>query len=233
MVDLTSEMAQLWTSLGPWVPGRCRVIQFVAASQGEGTSTIARAFARLACERVRRAVWLIDLDLADQGQHAAIQADPEQFGALGPETLASPDGSMFFSIQPPLLGPDRRPWPDARYMSAQRVGTRSLWVTRFRGELLRGAQQPYIAPSDAYWSALRQHADVVVLDAPSADRSTAALAIAPFADATVIVVTADDGDVKRTTALRDGITGAGGRCAGLVFNRAQVQTPAFIRAILP
>jgi len=187
----------------------------------------------LAAERSRRAVWLIDLDLAVQGQHAAILNDSKRFGALGPDAPASPDGSMFFTVQPPLRGPDGRPWSDARYLAARQAGGRNLWVTRFRRELLRGPQQPHIAPSQAYWSALRQHADVVVLDAPAADRSTTALAVAPYADSTVIVVAADEGDVKRTAALRDGIIAAGGRCAGIVFNRAQVETPGFIRAILP
>ena len=233
MVDLTSEMAQLWTSLGPWVPGRARVIQFVGAVAGEGSSTIAREFARLAVQRSRRAVWLVDLDLANATQHAAILADAKRFGGLGPETTASPDGSTFFTVQPPTRGPDGRPWPDARYIAARQIGGRQFWVTRFRREMLRGAQQPHMVPSDAYWTALRQHADVIVLDTPSADRSTAALAVAPFADTTVIVVAADQGDVRRTAALRDGIIGAGGRCAGIVFNRAQVETPNFIKAILP
>jgi Mrp family chromosome partitioning ATPase len=233
MVDLTSEMGQLWTSLGPWVPGRARVVQFVAAKKGEGTSTIAREFARLAVQRARRAVWLVDLDLADSPQHSAILGDAKRFGGLGPETTASPDGSTFLSVQPPTHGPDGRPWPDARYVAARQVGGRQFWVTRFRRELLRPGQQPHIIPSEAYWTALRQHADVVVIDAPSADRSNTALAVAPFADTTVIVVTADEGDVRRTTALRDGISQAGGHCAGIVFNRAQVETPSFIKAILP
>jgi Mrp family chromosome partitioning ATPase len=233
MVDLTSEMAQLWTSLGPWVPGRARVVQFVGAVKGEGASTIAREFARLAVQRSRRAVWLVDLDLADSPQHAAILGDAQRFGGMGPETTASPDGSTFFTVQPPTRGPDGRPWPDARYLAARQVGGRQLWVTRFRRELLQGVQQPHIVSSEAYWTALRQHADVVVLDAPSADRSSTALTVAPFADATVIVVAADRGDVRRTAALRDGIVGAGGRCAGIVFNRAQVETPEFIKKILP
>jgi hypothetical protein len=233
MVDLTSEMAQLWASLGAWVPGHARIIQFVAATRGEGSSTIAREFARYACERVRRPVWLVDADLPQDVQHTAILNDRERFGALGPEKGATPDGSVFFTIQPPLTGPDGRPWPDARYLAARQVGGRKLWVTRFRRELMRGGQQAHVMPSEAYWLALRRHADVVALDSPSSDRSTAAVALAPFVDTTVLVVAADGGDVGRTQALRDAIIGAGGRCAGLVFNRAQVETPGFLRAILP
>lgn len=233
MVDLTSEMTQLWTSLGSWIPGRARVIQFVSASRGEGASTIAREFARLACGRVRRAVWLVDLDMVEAVQHTAILKEAKRFGAMGPEKPASPDGSMFFTVQPPARGPDGRVWPDARYLAARQVGGRNLWVTRFRNELLRGGQQPHLLPSEGYWTALRQHADVVIIDSPSADRSNAALTLAPLADTTVLVVAADNGDVRGTAGLRDNIASAGGRCAGIVFNRAQVETPSFIRAMLP
>ena len=34
-------------------------------------------------------------------------------------------------------------------------------------------------------------------------------------------------------ALRDAIHDAGGRCAGLVFNRAKVEPPRFLKALLP
>lgn len=233
MIDLTSEMTQLWTSLGSWVPGHARIIQFASATRGEGVSTIAREFARLACERTRRPVWLVDADIPESCQHTALQVEAARFGALGPEKAASPDGSMFFTIQPPLRAPDGRPWPDARYLGVRQAGAKKLWVTRFRRELLRGGQQAHIVPADNYWQALRQHADLVIVDSPAADRSNTAVALSRYMDTTVLVVAADGGDVKRTTALKEGILGAGGACAGIVFNRAQVETPGFIRAILP
>ena len=31
MVDLTNEMTELWTRIGPPKPGQCKVLQFVAA----------------------------------------------------------------------------------------------------------------------------------------------------------------------------------------------------------
>jgi Mrp family chromosome partitioning ATPase len=87
-------------------------------------------------------------------------------------------------------------------------------------------------PRQGYWNALRRHADVVAVDSPAADRSTTALTLAPFMDATVLVVSANGSDVRKTTALRDGVIAAGGRCAGIVFNRAELEPPAFLKAIL-
>ena len=60
----------------------------------------------------------------------------------------------------------------------------------------------------------------------------AAVAVAPFADYTVLVVAADQGDAAGPASLRDAIAAAGGQCAGLVFNRAQADTPGFLKAII-
>jgi len=233
MVDLTSEMAELWAALGPPQAGPARVIQFASAASGEGTSTVAREFARFAAARTRRPVWLVDLDFADSSQHRLIGADPARFGALGQACAASPDGSVFYAVQPPARDAEGRAVPDARYLVAHPVEGSQLWVTRFRRELLRPGQGVRMRPGPDYWNALRQHAELVVVDSPSAERSSAGLAMAPFMDFTVLVVAADVADAAQLAALKDAIIAAGGRCAGLVFNRETVRAPGFLRAALP
>src|SRR5580658_7830031 len=116
MVDLSVEMAELWTSLGGGLgrppggsSGRGRAIEFIAARDGEGVSTVAREFALYVVRRLRRRVWLIDLDLMDQTQAEVFARDPLRYGALGPATAATPDESIFFTVQPPLKRPDGRP----------------------------------------------------------------------------------------------------------------------------
>ena len=233
MVDLASEMAQLWASLRAPPKGRGRVIQFAAARGGEGTSTVAREFARHAVSRVRKPVWLVDLDLMESPQSDAIAAQSGRYGALGRQTAASPDGSAFFSVRPPTIGADGRPGGDARFLIAYPVGGPRLWVTRFRRELLTERQSAHVVPGGAYWQAMRRHADLVVVDSPAADRSMAGVTVAPFMDFTVLVVGADQGDVAAPAALKQSILAAGGRCAGLVFNRASARAPEFLRNLLP
>ena len=233
MVDLTAEMAQLLASLGPARPGQARVIQLVAATSGEGTSTIARELARFAAGRARRPVWLIDLDLMNSPQYTAVAADPARYGILGRPTAASPDGSAFFTVQPPARGADGKPWRNSRYMVAYPVGGPNFWVTRFRREALIGDQTAHVMPTADYWNALRGYAELVVIDAPAADRSRVAMTTAPFIDFTVLVVAADGADASGPAALRDAIHAAGGQCAGIVFNRAQIETPSFLKAFLP
>ncbi len=231
MVDLSKDMAALLDRLD-WGPGgRGRVVQFVGAEPGEGVSTVAREFARLAAPRARRGVWLIELDLMRGGQHAAIEADPHLYGALGPPARASADGSMFFDVSPRMVGRDGKPWPDAGYLDAFPVGNTRLWVTRFRREALRPGQSARILNKPDYWRMLRGHADLVVVDAPSAKRSRVALATAALVDANVLVVAADRRNVQAPLALRDGLINAGGRCSGLIYNRAPPDPPRFLKAL--
>jgi Mrp family chromosome partitioning ATPase len=229
MVDLSAEMGELWASLGPPSGGRVRVIQFVGATAGEGTSTVAREFAFFAASRVGRRAWLVDLDVLGEPQTLAFAAQAGRFGPLGPPSNASPGGATFFTVQPPLRRPDGHAWSDSRYLAAYAVGTAPLWVTRFRRDALRGRQSVHISTTGEYWNALRRHADVVVVDAPPADRSQAALTVAQFMDETVLVVAADQADVQAPGRLRDAICAAGGRCAGLFLNRASVDTPRVLR----
>jgi Mrp family chromosome partitioning ATPase len=236
MVDLSKDMAALlerldWGPSGQGPRGLGRIVQFVGAEPGEGVSTVAREFARVAAPRVRRGVWLIELDLMRGDQHAAIEADPRLYGPLGPATRASADGSMFFDVSPRIRGPDGRPWPDAGYLDAFPVGGSRLWVTRFRREALRPDQAVRILNTPAYWNMMRRHADLVVVDAPSARRSRVALATAALVDVNILVVAADRRDIEAPQALRDGLTQAGGRCAGLVFNRAGPEPPGFLKAL--
>jgi MinD-like ATPase involved in chromosome partitioning or flagellar assembly len=108
-----------------------------------------------------------------------------------------------------------------------------LWVSRFRRDRIRTGQQVHLLPTGADWAALRRHADLVVLDAPAADRSSACLTAAPFVDCSVLVVAADQPDTTAPAALRDALNDAGGRCAGVVFNRAEVEPAPFLRAAQP
>lgn len=178
-------------------------------------------------------MWLVDLDLMAAPQYAALSDDETRYGDLTGPVQASPDGSSFFTVQPPARTPEGRAWPDANYLAAYRVGGSRWWVTRFRREQLIGPQTVHILPSADYWNALRRFAEVVIVDGPAPERSRAALAVAPFMDQTVLVVSADQADVRAPAQLRDAIKAAGGHVSGLFFNRATVETPGFLRALMP
>jgi Mrp family chromosome partitioning ATPase len=231
MVDLTSEMAALWAALGPAPAHRGRVIQIAAANTGEGVSTVAREYARLAAVRARRPVWLVDADLAQQGQVEAMAAQPERFGRIGKAAVATPDGSIFFAVTPRIMDRQGKPVHPARLVAARPFLGGRLWATRFAGESLRSGQRAEVVADARYWDALRRHADTVVIDAPAADRSDTAIALAPFVDATVLVVAAGSTAAGEPLVLRDEIEAVGGRIAGVVVNRSTYQPPAFLRRL--
>lgn len=231
MVDLTSEMAALWAALGPAPGHRGRVIQIAASNAGEGVSTVAREYARLAAVRARKPVWLIDADLAQQGQMEAVAAQPERFGQLGKAALATPDGSVFFTVTPRLADRTGKPMHPARLMTARPCLGGRLWVTRFATEALRSGQHAEAIDDPRYWDALRKHADTVVIDAPSADRSDLSITLAPYVDATVLVVAAGSTAPGEPVILRDEIEAAGGKIAGVVVNRSTYNPPGFLRRL--
>ena len=231
MVDLTSEMAALWAALGPAPGHRGRVVQIAAASSGEGVSTVAREYARLAAVRARRPVWLIDADLAQQGQLEAVAGEPDRFGMLGKAAIATPDGSIFFAVTPRIMDRAGKPVHPARLMTARPCLGGRLWVTRFAAEHLRSGQRAEAVSDARYWDALRKHADTVVIDAPAADRNDMAITLAPFVDATVLVVAAESGAANEPLMLRDEIEAVGGKIAGVVVNRSTYNPPAFLKRL--
>ena len=158
-LDLSHEMDELWRSLGPVPPGRGRVLQFVGATTGEGTSSIAREFAFLAARRARKPVWLLDLDLFGAAQQKAVAAAAGRYGALGAAAAATPDGSVFYAVQPPLPGPDGQVRPQGRFLSARPCADGRLWVTRFHAEALQPGQTVTVSRWPQYWDALRAHAE--------------------------------------------------------------------------
>ena len=231
MVDLTSEMAALWAALGPAPGHRGRVVQIAAAGSGEGVSTVAREYARLAAVRARRPVWLIDADLSQQGQMEAVASQPDRFGALGKAAIATPDGSIFFAITPRVMDRAGKPVHPARLMTARPCLGGRLWVTRFAAEHLRSGQRAEAVSDARYWDALKKHADTVVIDAPAADRSDMAITLAPFVDATVLVVAAESTAANEPLMLRDEIEAVGGKIAGVVVNRSTYNPPAFLKRL--
>lgn len=231
MVDLTSEMAALWAALGPAPGHRGRVIQIAAANSGEGVSTVAREYARLAAVRARRPVWLIDADLAQQGQLEAVAAEPDRFGAVGKAAMATPDGSIFFAVTPRVTDRTGKPVHPARLITARPCLGGRLWVTRFAAEHLRSGQRAEAIGDARYWDALRKHADTIVIDSPAADRNAMSITLAPFVDATVLVVAAESTAAGDPLILRDEIEAAGGKIAGVVVNRSTYSPPAFLKRL--
>ncbi|MFN3229542.1 MAG: transcriptional regulator [Asticcacaulis sp.] len=221
MVDLTREMADLWAALGRPSPLSGRIVMIVAAHSGEGASTVSREFARCAAAYARKPVWLVDADISHQSQLDAISEDRHRFGPPGPLASAAPDGQVFFSVRPPTKDAQGKLVQDGAYLICRPFLDRKLWVTRFRDQFLKRGQTVRLRDDNGYWDAMRQHAETTIVDVPAADRSATALALAPYMDAIVMVVAEEFGTVESRLTLRNDLEEAGGRLAGMVYNRAR------------
>lgn len=231
MVDLTAEMAGLWTELGAAPSHRGRLIMFVSAISGEGASTVAREFARLAAVRAEKRAWLVDADLGRQEQQVHMIQRPERFGRAGAVVAGSPDGSSFFSIKPSFVDDAGQRVRPARLLTAKPFLGRRLYTSRFQQEALKAGQNAIILRQGDYWAALAQHADTVIVDVPATDRSDAALMLAPFMDDVVLVV-GEKADVGPALKLKSQIASVGGRLSGVVINRATYKPPKPLRRLI-
>lgn len=207
MVDLTSEMLDLWTGLGP-PPANGRMVVIASPHSGAGASTVSREFARVAAVRARRPVWLVDADLPRQGQAHAVARAPERFGRLGPARPAVVSGTTFLTARGAMA--------QAAPVVRPALGGR-LWVT----QVPPGAAQPALREDDRFWTLLRRLAGAIVVDAPALDRSDDALILGSFADAVVLVLSPGDRDSPDALQARDLFFAVGAPVSGVVLNEVQ------------
>lgn len=223
-------MADLRPALRPVLSGVLRqlggrphglVVQIMSARTGEGASSVARGLALLAAETAARGVWLVDLDLWANGQFDAFARAKlgQHVGIPGPAREASLGVAPFWRAAGSA---------DLKHLvTLHRVGDTRLFVSRCRVESVRPGERLQIAQAPAYWSAARQAADLVVVDAPPVSRSKAGLATAAAADGVILVVDAENGDVGEATALRDEVAALGARLLGVFVNRARNDSALF------
>ena len=231
MVDLTAEMAGLWSALGPSPKGRGRVVMFCSGHRGDGVSTIAREFSRLAAVRADKPVWLIDADLGNQQQCDEISSQPHRFGRAGQRVAGSPDGACFFTTKSPLISSAGRPIRPAVLLTAIPFLGKRLYVSHIQTSALAVGQQLQIVEHSAYWAALSRYAGTVVVDVPAGDRSSVAELLAPYMDAVVMVV-AEGRDVNLSLAFQARLEMQDAPIKGIVLNRSTFKSPWFLNRLM-
>ncbi|WOR14752.1 hypothetical protein RYZ27_13305 [Hyphomonas sp. FCG-A18] len=217
MRDLRGDLGNVWRAASRLTSksGGGRTVMFVSARDGEGTSSVAASIALLAAHRAQKAVWLVDLDLR---RNAAFKGFEHGFakrvGSPGRAFDASLRQEQIYSIVPRLAtrGGDR-------LLTAHEIRDTQLFVTRFRNEYLNKGQRVQIKTQPGWWTALCQIADWGIVDAPSLERSPAALAIASQMDGVFLVVEADSTSADDVVAARREIEAHGGDVRGIIMNR--------------
>ncbi|MBE7558918.1 CpsD/CapB family tyrosine-protein kinase [bacterium] len=181
-----------------------KVIQFIGSKPGEGTSVLAREFARVASLKLGKRVLLVD-------------ADPHR-----------PVQSGFFGIRPDMdwrqVIREGREIDQALYQ----VETSNLYITQFSSNNV-AAPPVFDAPQlGDLFGELRSEFDLVILDTPPGTKSSDGLALSPKTDGVVLVVEAEKTRWQVAEHVVRRIEKQGGKVLGVVLNKRRFPVPEFI-----
>jgi capsular exopolysaccharide synthesis family protein len=183
-------------------------VMVVSAGVGEGKSTTAANLAVVLAE-TGKDVLLVSADLRRPRVH--------QFFGLSNRTGLS---NLLTDGTPP--DKRKRPTADGRQMASELWSVApNLWV------ILSGPLPPHpsaLMDSDAMRQFLKEQRDLfdfIILDCPPALVVADALALAPLADAVLVVADAKESDRDLVSRLKEEIEQVGGKLVGAVLNRSK------------
>lgn len=195
--DVRVKIRDLVQRLNPVFAHRsCRVITFISARPGEGTTTIAEGFTEALAHETKRKVMLLGIDRTHRRfvmqitDHSIAVGKSIAANQLSPVTMQS-------------LG----------------FGT-SLTETIGSHDLA----SPLMHSAD-FWESMKDSFDTIVIDAPSLQSSSDGMTLASKSDAVIIVVEADSTRQPVVENLRDMLRACGAPIAGVVMNKRRYYIP--------
>ncbi len=201
---LEDEMLGLYKVIESLLPDRkSKIIQFIGAKVGEGTSTVVREFARVSADMVGDAVLLLDAD-----RH-------------------NPCQDRFFDIR------DKFGWLDALRSEEEgkeafhRVGESRLFVSPGCNSAV-STPEIFNSKFDEICQSLRGGFDMILIDSAPMAVSPDGLAIASKVDGIVLVVEAEKTRWQAVKTVRDSILRVGGNILGVVLNKRRYYIPQTI-----
>lgn len=208
-LDLEQEMLSLYKSIDTMLTHLdTRILQFIGAREGEGTSTIAREFARVVATRIGKTVLLLDADRHQPCQH------------------------NFFSIS------RENSWIETLYSgqdiaeAAHQIKQSRLFVSPSANSY-RPTPLIFDSPRvDQFWSMLKTKFDLVLIDSAPLTLSPDGLAIASRVDGVILVVEADKTRWQTVNSVKDHIRKVGGSVLGIAFNKRRYYIPQAVYDLL-
>jgi len=205
-LNMEYEMIELYQTIKSLLSeDKRRIIQFMGSLAREGTSSIARAFARALALRVGKKVFLL----------------------LGQSTIG---GNTIFNIKIDNFIEDvikgNNPIDEALY----EVGDTNLFVGMISGGTKLSPDLFDSPKIDKLWDQLRERFDIVVIDSPPANISSVGFAICRTVDGVILVVEAEKTRWPVTLSVKERIEHQGGKekLLGVVFNKRRFYIPAWI-----
>jgi len=225
------DVARLFFSIARMISEQPVAIQFISANPGEGTSTIARELALYAAAALSKPILLLDLDRGLNRQLSAFQqANIRGEGRFLSDPIA--DDRIGVSPYASTPGPKGESYP-APQLVLHRLEPTSLHIASFDQQRQDDRGRP-IAPllnlsvQSAFWEALRDEFDLVIVDSPSGNISFDGIAIGRYMNGIILVVEAETTRIPVLNSLKDRIQLDGGRIIGSVLNKRRFYIPPVI-----
>ena len=203
-LEAEKEMATLYQNIEALVgQARKKIIQFIGSHPGEGTSTIARDFARFSATRLGKKVLFLEGDPANPSQPFS-------------------GGGRMVSLEETVR---RGEEVEKAFARSKETGLAVGLVAREEGSLMHFLESEDRAP---VWERLKEHFDLVVIDSPPLSASAAGLAFCRRADGVVLILEADRTRGPVAEKAKEQIQKNGGNILGVVFNKRKFYIPKSI-----
>jgi protein-tyrosine kinase len=181
-----------------------KIIQFIGSQAGEGTSTVARDFARFSASRLGKKVLLLEGDPAD------------------PHPSSSRGNPAVFSLEEAIR---KGEGIERAFTRAQEPGLTVGRVAREERSLLHFLESE---SQTNIWKDLKAAFDLIVIDSPPLSASSAGLGFCRQADGVILVLEADRTRGPVAENARDQILKNGGNILGVVLNKRKFYIPRSI-----
>jgi protein-tyrosine kinase len=200
-LDMEEEMIDLYTIIAALLPfPGGKLLQFIGSREGEGTSTLIREFARVACVRFNKSVFVLDLISSLRPQPYTQERSLE---------VVEPERDLMDGVLDELV--------ESRFLVCP--------VSKLGGSLTRVVGSPHLG---SFFDKLRQQFDLILIDSPPVTRSAVGLALVHKMDGVLLVVEADKTRWSVARRVKNQIIQAQGNILGVILNKRRYYIPAFI-----
>lgn len=177
-----------------------RMVAFIAARAGEGSTTVALNYASLLARESGRKVLILDTSPSVSKLYGE-KAMSDRVGIIDAAINSQPVEMAFCEIEP------------------------KLYVARWARDKNNRVYAERVIRSEEFWKRLFSEFNTVVVDSPSLQSSFEGVALANKADATVMVVEAEATPAPVVQKLRSTLESAGVKIAGVVLNKRRFYIP--------
>ncbi len=200
--DISDTLAGLVQNIVSLLPRlKCRTVQFVGTSSGEGTSTVARECARTAALKLGKSVLLLDAGHNGPGQAA------------------------YFELGKPMSWEKAVQEGRSIRESFCRVDRTSLFVSHIAMDSAPGKPLFDLPHIHFFLEELKQDFDFILIDSPAASKYPTSLLLSNMVNGVVLIVEAEKTRWQVVDQMKKKIENQGGNILGVVLNKRRYPIP--------